>query len=75
MLFDNKLSMSSEFISLKPSLYPSITNIAEAMNTLIEKRHNHSESRITVKVYRGTQENKIYIANDGSGRAFDITDL
>ena len=36
MFFDNKLSNSSELNYLEPGLYPSITDIVEAMNTLIQ---------------------------------------
>ena len=36
-IFDEKLSKSSDFYYLEPGLYPSITDIAEAMNTLIEE--------------------------------------
>ena len=38
MLFDQKLSKSSELYYLEPGLYPSITDIVEAMNTLIQER-------------------------------------
>ena len=40
-LFDKKLSKSSAFYYLEPDLYPSITDILEAMNTLIQEGHNH----------------------------------
>ena len=40
MFFHKKLSKSSEFYYLEPGLYPSITDIVEAMNTLIQERHN-----------------------------------
>ena len=49
MFFDKKLSKSSEFYYLEPGLYPSITDIVEAMNTLNQERHNHSEICIKVK--------------------------
>ena len=75
MFFDKKLSKSSEFYYLQPSLYPSITDIVEAMNTLIQERHNHSEKCVTVKVSRRTQKVDIYLANEGSGLAFFSTDL
>ena len=38
MLFDKKLSKSSEFYYLEPGLHPSMTDIVEAMNTLIQER-------------------------------------
>ena len=54
---------------------PSITDIVEAMNTLIQDRHNHSDYCITIKVSRKTQEGEIYLANEESGLAFFSTDL
>ena len=75
MLFDKKFSKWSEFYYLEPGLYPSITDIVEAMNTLIQERHNHSENCITVKVSRRTQKVEIYLANERSGLAFFSTDL
>ena len=73
--FDKKLSKSSDFYYLEPGLYPSITDIIEAMNILIQDRHNHSENCIKVKVSRRTQKVRIYLANEGSGLAFFSTDL
>ena len=74
-IFDKKLSKSSEFFQLEPGLYPSITDIIEAMNIFIQERHNHSESCIKIKVSRRTQKVEIYLANEGSGLAFFSTDL
>ena len=54
--FDKKLSKSPEFCYLEPGLYPSITDIVEAMNTLFQERHNHSENCITLKLSRRTQK-------------------
>ena len=75
MFFDKKFSKSSEFFYLEPGLYPSITDIVEAMNILIQEKHNHSENCIKVKVSRRTQKVEIYLANEGSGPAFFSTDL
>ena len=50
MFFDKKLSKSSELHYPEPGLYPSINDIVEAMNFLIQERHNHSENCIKVKV-------------------------
>ena len=75
MFFDKKLSNLSEFYYVEPGLYPSITDIVEAMNTLIQERHNHDENRITVKLSRKTQRVEIYLANERSGLAIFITDL
>ena len=75
MFFDKILSKSSEFYYLEPGLYPSITDIVEAMNILIPEGHNHRKSCIKVKVSRRTQKVEIYLANEGSGLAFFSTDL
>ena len=70
MFFDKKLSKSSEFYYLEPGLYPSITDIVETMNTLIQERHNHSEDCILIKVSRRTQKAELYLADERSGLAF-----
>ena len=75
MFFDNKLSDLSEFYYLEPGLYPFITDIVEAMTTLIPERHNPSESCITVEVSQRNQKAEIYLANGGSGLASFIMDL
>ena len=75
MFFDKKLSKSSEFYYLEPGLYPSITYIVEAVNILIQERHNHSENCIKVEVSRRTQKVEYYLENEGSGLAFFSTDL
>ena len=66
MFFDKKLSKSSEFYYLEPGLYPSITDIVEAMNILIQERHNHGENCIKVKRSRRTQKVEIYLANEAN---------
>ena len=73
--FDKKISKSSEFYYLEPGLYPSITDIVEVMNILIQERHNHSENCIKVKLSRKTQKVEIYLANEASGLAFFSSDL
>ena len=75
IFFDKKFSKSSEFYYLELGLYPSITDIVEAMNTLIKERHNHSENCITVKKSRRAQKVEIYLAIERSGLAFFSTDL
>ena len=75
MFFDKKISKSSEFFYLEPGLYPSITEIVEAMIILIQERHNHSENCIKVKMSRKTQKVEIYQANEASGLTFFSTDL
>ena len=51
MFFDKKRSTSSEFCYLEPGLYPFITDIVEAMNILIQEKHNHSENCIKFKCH------------------------
>ena len=75
MFFDKKLSKSSEFFYLKPGLYPSITDIVEAMNILIQEKHNHIENCIKAKVFRRAQKVQIYLAKEASGLAFFSTNL
>ena len=75
MFFDKKLLTSSDFYYLEPGLYPSITDIVEAMNNFIQARHKHIKICITVKVSQRTQKVDIYRANEGSGLAFLSTDL
>ena len=73
--FDEKLSKSTSTYNLEPGLYTSITDIVEAMNTLIQERNNHNETCIAVKVSRRSQKVVIILANDTSGLAFCSTDL
>ena len=75
MFFHKNLSKLSKFYYLEPRLYPSMTDIVEAMNILIQERHNHSENCIKVKVSRRTQKVEIYLANEASSLAFFSTDL
>ena len=60
--FDEELSKSTSTYNLEPGLYTSITNIVEAMNTLIQERNNHNEACITVKVSRKTQKVVLLLA-------------
>ena len=75
MFFDKKLSNSSHFYYLQPGLYPSITDIVEAMKALVQERHNYSEKCVTFQVSRRTQEVEIYLANGESGLALFSRDL
>ena len=75
MFFDKKFSKLSEICYLETGLYPSITDIVEAMNTLIQQRQNHSENCITFKVSRRTQKVEICLANEVSGLPFFSVDL
>ena len=73
--FDEKLSKSTSTYNLESGLYTSITDIVEAMNTLIQERNNHNETCITVKVSRRSQKVVNMLANDSSGLAFCSTVL
>ena len=73
--FDEKFSKSTSTYNLEPGLYTSITDIVEAMNTLIQERNKHNETCITVKVSRKTQKVVILFAKDTSGLVFCSTDL
>ena len=72
---DEKLLKSTSTYSIEPGFYNSITDIVEAMNTLIQERNNYNETCITVKVSRKTQKIVFMLPNDTSGLAFCSTDL
>ena len=55
--FDEKFSKSTTSYTLEPGLYTCITDILEAMNTLIQERNKYNDICITVKVSRRTQKN------------------
>ena len=76
-VFDKKFQSRLSFTiwNLESGLYPSITDFVEAMNTLIQERHNHSESCVTVKVSRIPQTFGIYLTSKRSGLAFFSVDL
>ena len=73
--FDEKLLKTTSTYNLEPGLYTSLTDIVEAMNTLIQERNHHQRTCITVKASRKTQKIVILLANDTSGLAFCSTDL
>ena len=75
MFFSKNKTNSSDFHYLEPGLHPSITEIVEAMSTLIQQRHDHSESCITVKVSRRTEKVEICFTRKKSGLKFFSTDL
>ena len=53
---------------------PFLYDISEAMNILIQERHNHSENCIKVKMSWRTQKVESYLANERSGLVFFGTD-
>ena len=58
MFYDENLSKTKEAYYLEPGLYFSITDIVEAMKTIIQERNNHRDTCITIKVSRVTQKSK-----------------
>ena len=74
MFYDEKISKTTEAYYLEPGLYSSITDIGEAINTLLQKRNNHRDTCITIKVSRVTQKVKVYLANEESSVAIFSTD-
>ena len=75
MFYDEKLSKTTEAYYLEPGLYSSITDLVEAMNTIIQERNNHRDTCITIKVSRVTQKVKVYLVNDESSLALFSNDL
>ena len=75
VFFDTKISESTKQNYLERGLYHSITYFVEAMNTLIQERHEDTETCIAVKVSRRTQKVELKLAHDGSVLAFFSTEL
>ena len=46
--------------------YPSIADVVETMNSLIQNRSNHNDTCIRVKVSRGTQKSGVSLVNEES---------
>ena len=75
MFEDEKISKTTEACYLEPGLYSSITDIMEAMDTIIQERNNHRDTWITITVSRVTQKVKVYLAKEESRLAIFSTDL
>ena len=75
IFYDDKLYETTEAYCLEPGLYSSITDIVEAMNTLIQERNNHRDTCITIQVSRVTEKIKVYFAKEESSLATFSTDL
>ena len=56
MFYGEKLFKTTEAYHLEPGLYSSITDIVEAMKTLIQERNNNRDTRIIIKVSTVTQK-------------------
>ena len=72
---DEKLSKITEAYYLEPGLYSSISDIVEALNTLIQERNNHTVTCITINFSRVTQKVKVYPAIEESSLAVFSIDL
>ena len=72
--FHEKVSKTTSTYNLELGLCTSITDIVEAMITLIQERNNHNETCITVKVSHRTQKVVVMLVNDTSVLAFCSTD-
>ena len=68
--FGKKFTKSSEFYSLEPGLYPSTLDIVEAMNTLIQERHNQNGSCFTVIMSRRAQNLRLTLQMKDHGQNF-----
>ena len=68
--FDKNFSDYPETFSMEPGLCYSSTDILEAMNTLIQERHNHKENSIAFKISQGTQKIRFHLENETQGLAF-----
>ena len=75
VFYDEKLSKTREAYYLQPGLFSSITDIVEAMNTLIQETDNHRDTCTTIKIDRVTQKVKVYLANEDASLAIFSTDL
>ena len=75
LFHDNELSKTEEYFYLEPGLYHSITDIIEAMNSLIQNRNNHNKTWIGVKVNRRTQKIASSIVNDESSLVISSIEL
>ena len=75
LFYDDKLYKTTEALYLEPGLFSSITDILEAMNTLIQGTNNHRDTCITIKVSRVKKKVKVYLANEESSLAIFSTDL
>ena len=74
IVFDKQRSKSSE-INLFCNPVLSLRILFEAKILLVQERHNHRESYITVEVSRGKQKFEIYLADEVYDLEFFGTDL
>ena len=75
LFHDNELSNTKDYYHLEPGLYHSITDIVEAMNSLIENRNYHNTIWNGVKVDRRSQKVAFSLVNDESSLVISSIDL
>ena len=75
LFHDNELSKTKDYYYFEPGLYHSITDIIEAMNSLIQNRNNHNTTCIGVKVDRRSQKVTFSLVNDKSSLVISSIDL
>ena len=75
LFHDNVLSKTKDYYYLEPGLYHSITDIVEAMDSLIQNRNNHNKTCIGVKVDRRTQKIAFSLVIDESSFVISSIDL
>ena len=73
MFYDEKLSKTTDAYYLEPGLFSSITDIVEAMNSLIQEKNNDRNTCIKIKVSRVTQKVEVYLANEEPSLEFIST--
>ena len=70
IFFDTNYSNSSQNFHLEPGLYHSFTDVLEAMKTLNQERHNHTETSIALKMSRKTQ--KVSLTSQAKDQGLNI---
>ena len=75
LFHDNELTKAKVYYYLKTGLYHSITDIVEAMNSLIQNRNNHNKTCVGVKVDRRTQKIAFLFVNEESSLVISSIDL
>ena len=75
LFHDKETSRTKDYFYLEPGLYHSITDIVEAMNSLIQNWNNHNTTCICVKVDRRTQKIAASLLNDEFSLVISSIDL
>ena len=72
---DENLSETENFYYCEPGLHPSITDVVEAMNSLIQNRNNHNDNCLRVKVSRRSRKVGVSLVNKESSLVISGHDL